>query len=587
MNRRTWTRFLCLLLLTIAPAAAVARAELDPGQLPKSTIFYLKWHGTPSGEARKANSLLALWDDPDFAPVRAAMLERMQGKPSSAQKTQTAVTPEEISEYVTLLDNEFVFGYLANPNAANDPETISSSAPMPSTWNGGFFVYDRSGKQALLAKLMLRIRMSEKSVPKMSTTTIAGIPAMKIEQMSGTSYYAEDGQYAFGASEPAVFEQVAAWCKHGKADTGLAQNAAYREAADFLKTGVVQFFFRFPGIREMNWDASPGGFRMRPILQNLRLEAVHAVAGHIILDGARTRMQGAVLGEAEPGTLFDIWSEGTATPYSWNLVNANTTSYHESQINLLGIHALIKHAMQSSVAKQQSPIDFIDATIGSRLGMPIQEALGLFSGEFAGIQTSATLDPAKRVYILGIRKKPETLRLLRAGLGNRIISERSEGTTTFFKASEGGIDSSAGTASWQYYHIGVTNDAILFAKRYESVRETLAPNNSGSSTGKGAQPTSQNWQAFRTQFPAKVNGLSFLDFQKVDWGALKERWQAELHKPSTAANANRKTNTDTQAGAFASALKNLDPEVFARHLHFSGGASWKDAHGLHFDAWIE
>jgi len=586
MNRRRWTRFLCVLVLTIAPAAVLARPELDPGQLPKSTIFYFAWHGTPD-EARTANSLLALWDDADFAPVRAAMLEGMLGKPSAAQKAQTAVTREELTAYATLLDNEFIFGYLANPNPAKNPDTTSPNASMTSTWNGAFFVYDRTGKQALLAKLMLRIRMSEKDAPKMSATTIAGIPAMKIEQKSGTSYYAEDGQYAFGASEPAVFEQVAAWCKHGKPASNLAQNAAYREAADFLKSGVVQFFFRFPSIREMNWDASPGGFRVRPILQNLKLEAVHAVAGHVILDGARTRMQGVVLGEAEPGTLFDIWGEGTAAPYSWNLVNANTISYHQSQINLLGVHALIKQAMQSATPKQQSPMDFIDATIAARLGMPIQEALGLFSGEFAGIQTSATLDPAKRVYILGIRKKPETLKLLRAGLGNRIISERSEGTTTFFKASEGGTDSSAGTASWKYYHIGVTNEVIVFSKRYESVRETLASSNSASSTGPGAQPTSQKWQVFRTQFPAKVNGLSFLDFQKVDWGAVKERWQTESHQGSAAAGANRKTNTDTQAGAFATALKDLDPQVFARHLHFSAGASWKDASGLHFDGWIE
>ena len=586
MNRCIWTRFLCIFLLTIAPAAVSARPELDPGQLPKTTIFYLAWHGTPSGEARTANSLLALWDDADFAPVRAAMLEGMQGRSATAQKA-TALTREEITEYATLLDNEFVFGYLANPNPAKNPETISPSAPMTGTWNGAFFVYDRTGKQELLAKLLLHIRMSEKDAPKMSATTIAGIPVMKIEQKSGTFYYAEDGQYAFGASEPAVFEQISAWCKHGKPDGGLAQNAAYREAADFLKSGVVQFFFRFPSIREMNWDASPGGLRVRPILQNLKLEAVHAVAGHVILDGARTRMQGAILGEAEPGTLFDIWSEGTAAPYSWNLLNAKTISYHESQINLLGIHALIKQAMQSATPKQQSPMDFIDATISTRLGMPIQDALGLFSGEFAGIQTSATLDPSKQVYILGIHKKPETLKLLRAGLGNRIISERSEGTTTFFKASEGGIDSSAGTASWKYYHIGVTNDLIVFSKRYESVRETLASSNSASSTGLGAQPASQKWQAFRTQFPAKVNGLSFLDFQKVDWGAVKERWQTASHKSSTAASANRKTNTDTQAGAFANALRDLDPRVFGRHLHFSAGASWKDAHGLHFDGWIE
>jgi hypothetical protein len=34
-------------------------------------------------------------------------------------------------------------------------------------------------------------------------------------------------------------------------------------------------------------------------------------------------------------------------------------------------------------------------------------------------------------------------------------------------------------------------------------------------------------------------------------------------------------------------LVRLDPKVFARHLHVSTSASWKDAKGIHFDGWIE
>ena len=575
MQRRTWTGFLLVWVFTIAPAAAIGQANLDPGQLPKSTMFYVAWHGTPPRETRTANSLLALWDDPDFAPLRAAMVEeRLQD--SAAAKTQAALTREELTQYASLLDNEFVAGYIGDPNPKKVADPGDST---PRKWNGGFLVYDRTGKEAALAKLLLRTRMNEKDAAKISATTIAGISAIKMERKSGTSYWAEDGKYAFSAYEPVVFEQIAAWAKHTPpVSAGLQQTAAYREAGDVLKGGAVEFFFHFPSIREMTWDTNAGGFRLRPLLQSLKLEAVHSIAGRVSLEAARTRFQGAVLGEASPGTVFDIWGEATATPKTLQFTNANTVSYHESRVNLLGIYALIKRAMQStSGAGQQGPMDFIETAAASRLGMPLPQALGLFSGEFATLETSAELDPDKQVYVVGIRRKPEMLKLVRAALADRVISERTEGETTFFKISEGGLESSAGTASWKYYHLGVTNEVLAVSRRSESLREALAAAKSASGDG---EVVPRALQSVRGQFPASINGLSFLDFQKVDWTAVKERWNAESRKPSA-------TNAKARQGAFGDGLKELNPQVFARHLHLAAGASWKDAQGLHFDGWIE
>ena len=56
-------------------ASAVAQSPVDPGKLPGRTLFYLFWHGAPSGEIRKNNALYALWDDPQFAPVRASFAD--------------------------------------------------------------------------------------------------------------------------------------------------------------------------------------------------------------------------------------------------------------------------------------------------------------------------------------------------------------------------------------------------------------------------------------------------------------------------------------------------------------------------------
>jgi len=582
MNRPKSLRPLALLTLVMAPAAVWGQANLDPGRLPKSTVFYLAWHGTPSPDLRKANSLLALWDDADFAPVRGAMIEQMMQDSASSQEARTPLAREELMQYASLLDNEFVAGYISDPHSGKAKKGAPDS--RASKWNGAFLVYDRTGKEETLAKLLLRMRTNEKEAPKISTTTIAGISAMKIERKTATTYWADDGRYTLTAAEPAVLGQIAVWVRHAEPGAArLSETAAYREAGDLLKGGVVEFFLHFPDLREMTEDSGAGGFRLRPLLESLKLEAVHAVACHLSLEGARTRIQGGILGDTSPGTLFDVWDEGAATPQSWRFVNANAVSYQESRVNPLGIYAVIKHAFQSMAGTGQKnlmdPTDSVETAAATRLGMPLPTALGLFSGEFATLQTNAALDPGKQVYVLGIRKKPEMLKLLHAGFGDRVTSERAEGETTFLKISQGGIESFAGTAAWKYYHLGVTNDVIVASGSSESMREVLA--GLKSAAGESALPP-QAWQAARARFPATINGLSFLDFQKIDWKAAKARWNLETEKISTA-----RADQAALRSAFRNALKELDAQVFPRHLHLATGASSKDAQGVHFDGWIE
>jgi hypothetical protein len=576
-----WRKILLLvagLMFAAAPRGALAQSGLDPGKLPSSTVFYLAWHGTPAGEARNVNSLLAIWDDPDFAPVRAAMIEEMMSNSASSQKTQATLTRDELAQYASLLDNEIVIGYLPNPNAAKNAELDSSM----NKWNGAFLVYDRTGKETTLTKLLVQMRNHEKEPPEISATSIAGIPAIKVQRRTGTSYWAEDGKYAFTASDPAVFEQIGAWTRRtAPADGGLSQTAAYHEASDLLKDGMLEVYFRFPSVKDMNWDSEAGGFHLRPMLRGLKFEAVHSIAGRLTLDGARTRVQGAILGDASPGTLFDIWDAGTDTPASMQFVNANTVSYQTSQINLLGIYELIKRGLRSSAGDGQSnPGDFMEAMAKTRLGMPLPDALGLFSGEFATVQSDAALDPAKQVYMFGIRKKPETLKMLRTGLGDYLAGELVEGDTTFLKISEGGIHSAAGTATWKYQYLAVSPDVIVYASRRETVRELFAArkNSTGAKVG-----LPQAWQTAREQFPKSLNGMSFMDLQKVDWAAMKEHWIAPSGKTSKTARTAQKPS----AGALSIALEQLSPQVFQRHLHLTASGSWKDSQGVHVNGWIE
>jgi hypothetical protein len=571
--------FVCALIFSVLLSGRLsAQAPLEPAQLPSRTSFYLIWRGTPAGDARKTNALFALWDDPDFAPVRAAMFANMTS-PSQQDASKPALTPEEAEQYSSLLENAFVVGYLSKPEAKM---TASAAPPKPTdhTYNGLFFVYDRTGKEALLSKAVVRMRGQEKELPQISQITVAGVPTLKVERKTSTTYWVEHGKYAASASERSVLEDILGRLEgKGPDSSSLAQSAAYKEAQPQLGGGVIEFFAGVPSLKGLAPD-SASGFKLAPVLNALKLEAIHSFSGRVILEGAKTRFQGAILGDTAPGALFDFWTDGLTSPTSLSLLQPNAISYSETQFNLPGFYEILKRGVAAAMPPgQQNATAMVDAVAQQRLGMPLSDALALPSGEFASMQLSPSLDPQKAVYVFGIRKKPETLKLLRSVFGDQITSERAEGDTTFLKISLHGNQGSKGVAQWDFYHLAVTPDFIVGATRNETVRDLLATR-SASNAISAAQ-----FKTARATYPEKIDGLNYFDFQKIDWPALKARWIEEAKKVSETQNATAQQKA--AAAKVPSLLTNANPQVFPRHLHYMAGASWKDAKGIHFDQWLE
>ena len=572
------------LLFVAGTNPARAQAPLEPAQMPPQTLFYVIWHGVPGAEARRANSLLALWDDADFAPVRSAMAAGMLN--SSAEKsTREKLTPEQVQELAGLLENSFTVGYVSEPKGravSNAAATADSKLPA---WNGMFFVYDRRGKELLLAKAVLRLRAAEKEAPALSQVTIGGVQVLKSEGKSGVSFWAEHGKYAIGAGERSVMEDILGRLDGKVASAAtLAQSAAYQEAQANLGGGLLEFFLRVPDMKELAADSKPGTFQSGPLLQAARIDAVHSIGGRVIFEGARTHVQAAVLGDAAEGTPFDIWSSGQATPASLALVPAEAVFYNSTQFNFSGIYGTVKKVARAAFPQtQQGNVDMFELIAQQKLGMPPAEAIGLLTGEVATLQTSPTMDTAKQVYFFGIRKKAETLKLIRTIAGEQLTSERNEGDVTFLKVSLGGKQGSAGSAQWTFFHLAVTPDMIIGASRSETLQEVLATRaRVPAGGGIGAVP---RFQANRSKYPENLNSLSYLDFQKIDWPRMKERWVEEAKKsPATKPASNSNNGGPSTAADW---LSQINPQVFARHLHFSSSVSWKDAKGIHWDQWIE
>jgi hypothetical protein len=581
MQKRYWR--LAATIFFLGANAASAQVPLEPSQMPANTTFYFVWRGQPNAELRKTNSIAALWDDPGFAPVRSSVTNAIL-KSSEEKSPENRLTRQQIEEYASLAENAFVLGYLSDAQKKRAEASNDSSAANAKPWNGLFFVYDRTGKEAILSKAVLSLRSSEKEVPQLSQMTIAGVPVLKVQRKTGATYWVEHGKYAVSANEPAVLEEILGRLA-GKTSSSaaLTDSPAYKEAHSVLGSGQVEFFLRVLDLKSLAPDAAAGGFRLSPVLEALKLDSIHSVCGRVLMEGAKTRVQAVALGDTAPGSLFDIWDQGSAAPASLNFVPTEAISYTDTQINLAGLYDIVKRIAASVFpAGQQSNVNMLEMLAQAKLGQSISSALALFTGEFASLQTSPSLDNNKQIYLVGIRDKPGTLKLIHTLFSDKITSERAEGEITFMRISAAGPSSAAGTPQGDFYHLAATSDYLLVGSRLEAVREVLAKRPPGAGAGLASAP---EFQAARAHFPATINGLGYFDFRKVDWPALKARVVAEANKTPAARRspgAGKPAATPTPSW-----MLDVNPEVFARHLHVTSSASWKDAQGLHFDEWIE
>jgi hypothetical protein len=564
-----------------------AQAPLEPAQLPANTAFYLVWRGQPSAEIRKTNSIAALWDDPGFAPVRSSIANALL-KNSEEKSTDKKLTREQLDEYASLLDNSFVLGYLSDPHKRDYVVSANPSSAKTTPWNGLFFIYDRTGKEAILTKAVLGLRTSEKEVPQISQVTVSGVAARRVQRASGVTYWVENGKYAISTGDTSVLEEILNRLS-GKSSSGsLGDAPAYKEAQSALGAGQVEFFLRVGDLKSLAADSSAGGFRVSSLLDAIRLEAIHSISGRVLLDGAKTRVQAAALGDTAPGSLFDIWGPGTPAPASLSVVPADAVSYSDTQIDLTGLYGAVKRIGASILPPgQQGNIDMVEMMAQAKLGQSLSSALALFTGEFASMQTSTSLDNNKQIYLVGIHDKTETVKLLHTLLTDRISAERNEGETTFMKISTAGGGGAAGKAPasaatpQDFYHIAATSDYLVAAPTYEAVRELLAKRSAAGLS------TTAGFQSARAQFPANINGFGYFDFRKLDWKSVKARMVAEANKAPATTTKRSQSAPKSSATQNYSWIQEVNTEAFARHLHVASSASWKDAQGLHFDQWIE
>jgi hypothetical protein len=149
------------------------------------------------------------------------------------------------------------------------------------------------------------MRASEADIPKLTNVTVAGVPALKIEQKSSTNYWAETGKFAVAAGELSVLEDILNRLAGKSSATGLADSSAFQEARPLLAGGILEFFINVSQLSELVADSAGTNPQLKGLVKALNLDSPSPVAGHLSLEGPRTR-PGCCSGDTRPGSWFDL-----------------------------------------------------------------------------------------------------------------------------------------------------------------------------------------------------------------------------------------------------------------------------------------
>lgn len=576
----TVRRFLCVLVLVAAPALGQkAPSALEPSRLPPDTLFYLRWGGTSSlGPARNTNSLLRLWADPEFAPVRQALAEAFYSGAKKKEKLQS-LTREDIEQVASLFENPFLFGFAGRLDLSRTSGTHEKEAPLEQK-PAFFLVYDGAGKTELIARLEEQFDRVRKH-PRSITRYAFGPTSVEIITTGEeTSYRAVVGPYFVLSDQQRVIEDLITRLRSPERSVAsLAGVADYRSARrqtgnDFL----VEFLIRIPDLSKLPVP-SKEGFDIPAFLRGLRPEKLHATSGSLSLAGEATRVRMAILGDTSPGSVFDLFAESRPTFETLALAPASTTSFSVGQINLSALYQTVRSALLAAFSpKQRTNLELIEALVANQIDMKIPEALDLLRGEVASIATTGDLGPGAQLYAATIQKPTDVLRLVRTIFAKQIAGEEHEGDTTIVKFSFSSVRPPAGGLQPRPYYLAVTPRMLLAAPRVETLREAvkrLAEKDAGA-LGPLADAA---FRRARARFPENLSSLGYLDLTRTPWEKISEAFVEGLKKADEKSAAS--------AAAAKDWMKKISPGLLRRYLHTLASASWKDAGGVYFDAYLE
>jgi hypothetical protein len=563
-----------VLLVLAANFPALAQNASFRDRLPANTVFFAEWRGlsTVTSAATK-NHVIQLFLDPQFTLGRDALLKSFK---SSLSKKNTGNTDPEIADVLSILDNSAVSGFVLNPDSG---KKTSSDAAVPPV--GFFVIYDATGKTALVEKLRAANHASGKEAPTVMTYDFKGTTIEARTTGTDVSYTAHTSKYYFLADQKSVIEDlIVRFSSPEKPALSVTQLPEYQSIRQYVSPdAAIEFFARVPDLAKTlspEQLAKPG----TKFAENLHLDRIHVFGGSVSFAGEATRVRGAMLGDAAPGTIFDIAGASGSSFVTLPVVSPGPI-FSVSRFDFAAIYRLIRAAALPTLTPAQAAnIDTYEKMAQAFLGMPIPDALQLFTGEVASETSFADDGASLKTYAISIQKPQDVLRILRAVGSTIIVAEDTSAGTTFLDLAFPYTDPATGQKRRELYYVAVTPDMLFAAPRKAAVRQIMARLNdkaaANQASGVLANP---EFPQMRSLLPEKLSGLSASDMTQIPYDKIIARIAQQVADEAKASGSTNPPATDW--------LQSVKPEVITRHIHLAVTGWWKDSSGIYFDSYVQ
>jgi hypothetical protein len=587
------TRRSCIFRKSAILASALVVASLGGGavwaqssdiapRLPVRTVAFVEWRGTGaiSGDAQQ-NHVLQMMADPAMAPLWLGLAANFQ---RSQQNSKAPAPPLSLPEVMSLLQNPGAAGIVETPRAAETSSTGKSASPVAM-----FLVYDANGKAEIIQKL----ETAGTSGPNAAVATRFDFNGTTVEAhtvKASTTYFATAGHYFVSSDQKDVIEElITRYAAAGAPADSVTQRPEYAAVRKFLGSdAAVDYFARVPNLKE--WISGSGDNKNAAsalkFINGLHLEKVHAMGGSVSFTGEAMRMRGAILGDTQPVGPFDFAGASGASFHTLAIAGG-APEFTVSRVDFGALYRLMMEATEAILPPQQAAtIQSAQGMAQGFLGMPIQGALDLFTGELASASSFSDDGAQQRVFAATIQKPDAVLRILRAVLGPMTLAEDSSGDTTTLDIAYPYRDPLTGFTRRKLYYVAVTPQMLLVAPRKAMLRETMeglkSATNNAPPAAKGifADP---EYAKMRALLPEKLSGLGAENLAQIPWDAVWGNFEQQLQQGSKQPAHISKTAYSPDY----SWMKLVNPDVIPRHLHMAVSGWWKDASGVYFDAYVQ
>lgn len=563
-----------VLLACLLPCTPLFAQNSSPAErLSPNTIFYVQWRGASYlTDSEKKNHLLLLMQDPQMAPLWLAVTNHVR---AGDGKQTTAVPAPGLFDFISLAANSALFGVAELPELPKAPAAEGASPHV-----GIFVVYDAKGKTDLIQKFEAYQKATSKTAPVVTHFDFEETSVEVETTGTDTAYSAQAGTYFVLANQrPIIEDLISRFHGDAKPVTSLADLPQYKEAHKYMGAdSAVEFFARTPNFKKLV-PADPKNESIMKIVDNFHLDRIHAMAGGLSFTGEATRFHVGILGDTSKGSLFDFYGASGATFVTQPIVDDSAT-FSISRLDWAALYQLIRSALDGALPPQQAAaVGAMEGAAQGYLGMSINDALGLFSGEIASASSYDDDGTAQQMFAVTIQKPNDVLRMLRAVVGTMIAAEDTSGDTAYLDLAYPYKDPGSSTQRRKFYYIAVTPHLLVAGERKKAVRDAIGRlNANGGTVAANGIFASDEYAHLRSQLPEKLSGLSAGDFRLIPWDKIIANYASKAAEAKGS-----KDYTPPDLGW----IKLIKPDVVSRHVHIVVGGAWKDANGVYFDSYLQ